>query len=218
MSIGATARRLLGPAFPVVGAAYRRVFVDIRKVAGCIPSMPDDALLLDIGVGDGAILNPILDLQPTLRVIGIDLAPDIGLWVHPEHRSRVELHPSTTVRDYIAAGGESPHAVLLSDVFHHVPSAERPALVRDIRDLFENRSPVIIVKDIIPHGLRSRLAFWADRNISGDHLVEAAGPVEVSALLRSTIPGLRVESSRLAEKDYPNYCIVYRGMAALQHG
>ena len=200
MSIGSVARRALGPAFPIAGAAYRRVFVDVKKVAGCVPTLPEGSLLLDIGGGDGAILNPLLDLQPTLRVTAVDIAPVIGQWVRPDLRDRVELRPATSVRDYIDGGGEAPAAVFLSDVFHHVPPPNRAELARDIMDVFRDRPPVVIVKDIVPTGARSRLAFWADRNISGDRAVTPISPGQLTTLLQSVAPNLGVQSTALLRK------------------
>jgi 2-polyprenyl-3-methyl-5-hydroxy-6-metoxy-1,4-benzoquinol methylase len=194
--------------FPVAGAVYRRVFVDIRKVAASVPVMPQGALVLDVGGGDGAILNPLLDLQPSLRVIAVDIAPEIGQFIRPDLRDRVDLQPATSVRDYIDAGGEAPSAVLISDVFHHVPPPQRNQLVTDLFDVFGDRPPCIVVKDIVPQGARSWLAFWADRNISGDRQVSAISPAELVSLFASVRTDVRVESRALVAFDYPNYCLV----------
>ena len=210
MSVGRMARRSLGPLFPVAGAAYRRLFVDVKKVAAHVPELGPDALLLDVGGGDGAILNPLLDRQPSLRVVAVDIAADIGQSIRPDLRPRVQLRPSTSVRQYIEDGGDAPTAVFLSDVFHHVPPDARPELIVDVLDVFRDRPAVVIVKDIVPQGARSALAFWADRNISGDRAVKAIGPAELSSLIREARPGLSVESTGLLGEDYPNYLLVFR--------
>ena len=73
--------------------------------------------------------------------------------------------------------------VLLSDVFHHVPIEHREQLVRDVLESFRGKPPILVVKDIVPAGLRSWLAFWADRNISGDRGVSAISPAELNTLV-----------------------------------
>jgi hypothetical protein len=202
-------RVALGPLFPLAGNVYRRVFMDIHAVARCVPRLPNDALLLDVGGGDGAILNPLLDLQPTLRVTAIDIAPEIGQLVRPDLRSRVTLHPGTSVREYIDMGGQAPDALFISDVFHHVAPEMRTELIRDLLDVFAGKPPVIVVKDVAPQGVRSRLGFWADRNISGDRELQPVSPGDVAGLLKAVDPDLQVSSTPLISVDFPNFCLVF---------
>lgn len=210
MSIGAMVRRVAGPAFPLLGGAYRRVFVDINKVAAAFPELRQDACLLDVGGGDGAILNHLLDRQPTLRVVAVDLAEGIGSMIRPDLVGRVELHPGTPVALVAQATPGRFDAAFMSDVLHHVPPPERESLLADVVAAFGDLPVVLVVKEIIPQGFRSRLAFWADRNISGDRGVRAIGPVELVDLVRSVLPDARVEQTGLADVDYPNYCLVFR--------
>lgn len=212
MTIGTAARRALGPLFPVAGRAYRRVFVDVRKVAAAVPALPHGAVLLDVGGGDGEILNHLLDRQPGLRVVAVDLAADIGQALRPDIRGRVDLRPATSVRDYLDAGGEPADAVLMSDVFHHVPSVGRSQLVRDVLAAFRGNPPLLIVKDIVPAGMRSGLAFWSDRNISGDKGVEAISPAALTDLICAVRPDLVVTPTGLIDVDAPNYCLVFRSL------
>lgn len=209
VSVGERVRSILGPAFPVAGNAYRRVFVDVRKVAAAIPDLGQDAVLLDVGGGDGAILNPLLDRQPTVNVVAVDLAPSIGSMVRPDLLDRVDLHPGTSVLE-LGTGSERPYtAAFLSDVLHHVPPTEREQLLRDVLAVLEGDSRMLIVKDIIPQGARSALAFWADRNISGDRGVQAISPAELVDLVRVVWPEAHVARTALADVDFPNYCLVF---------
>ena len=202
-------RAILGPAFPAAGNAYRRVFVDVRKVAAAIPDLGQDAVLLDVGGGDGAILNPLLDRQPTLRVVAVDLAENIGSMVRPDLLGRVDMHPGTPVRELAKVTGRTYAAAFLSDVLHHVPPAEREQLLRDVLGALGGGSRTLIVKDIIPQGARSALAFWADRNISGDRGVQAISPTELVDLVRVVWPDAQVTRTPLADVDFPNYCLVF---------
>lgn len=213
MSAGTLARSALGPLFPLVGSAYRRAFVDIGKVAQVVPRLPDGALLLEVGAGDGAVLDRILARQPALRAVALDLAPDICGWVQPERLSRVTVRSATSVREY-AAQGESPDAVLLADVFHHVPPPERAQLVREVLAVFGDKPPLVVVKDVDLGGLRSRAAFWADRYISGDRGVVPMPPGPLTEMMLAADPGLQVETTTLYDVDRPNYCLIFRGAAS----
>lgn len=201
---------MLGPVFPIAGNAYRRVFVDVRKVAAVIPDLGQDAVLLDVGGGDGAILNPLLDRQPTLRVVAVDLAPEIGTMLRPDLAGRVELHPGVSVAELHARQPATYAAALLSDVLHHVPPTDRVGLLADVLTALGDRPRTLIVKDLVPQGARSALAFWADRNISGDRGVQAIGPAECVDLVRSVWPQAQVTATSLDDVDHPNYCLVFR--------
>lgn len=213
MPVGATARRVLGPAFPAIGAAYRRVFVDVRKVAAAIPNLGPEAILLDVGGGDGAILNHLLDIQPALRVVAVDLAGDIGQMIRADLADRVELRPQTSVADWVAEDHPAVTAAFLSDVLHHVPRDQHEGLVADIVAAFRGRPVTLIIKDIIPAGTRSKAAFLADWYISGDRAARPISPVELVDLVGRVLPGATVEVTGLSRVDYPNYCLVFRGTA-----
>jgi hypothetical protein len=208
MSAGTAARRLLGPLFPVAGAVYRRVFENIDKVASAVPSLPHGSLLLDVGGGDGALLNPLLRLQPTLRATLVDIAPIVGGFLRADVRGRVELRPGTSVRDYIDSGGEAPAAVLMADVFHHLAPSIRLDVIRDVCDVFGENPLLVIVKDVQPTGLRARTAFWADRYVSGDRGVTPIELAEVVDLFRSIRPDIVASPTTLLAHDHPNYCVV----------
>lgn len=210
MSVGLVARRVLGPAFPLAGAVYRRTFVDVRKVASSLPIFPAGSTLLDVGIGDGSIANPLLDLQPDMRVIGVDLAPDIGSYLRHDIRARVELHPATSVAELVAAQPMEISAAFMADVIHHVPPAARADLLRDVLSAFGDRPRTLIIKELVPQGVRSWVAFWADRNISRDPCVVPIAPAELVTLVRSVWPTAKVETTGLQEVDYPNYCLVFR--------
>ena len=53
------------------------------------------------------------------------------------------------------------------------------------------------------------MAFWADRNISGDRGVQAIAPAECVDLVRSVWPDAQVATTALADRDFPNYCLVF---------
>jgi O-methyltransferase domain len=209
MHIGGVTRRILGPAFPIAGNAYRAIFVDVRAVARAIPELPQGGLLLDVGGGDGEILNHLLDLQPTIRVVAVDLASDIGGGLRPDLQSRIDLRPATSVSQYVEAG-QPADMVLLSDVLHHVPDEQREELIRDVLRSFGKNPPLIIVKDIVPEGFRSWLSFWSDRYISGDSGANPISPVTLVNLIQKVRPNLEVHSTNLLDVDFPNYCLVFR--------
>lgn len=200
MPPGQIARRVLGPVFPVFGEAYRRAFVDIDKVADWMAArLPRDARILDVGGGDGFVMNAVLARRDDVRVTMTDLAPKIGGVIAPAHRPRVELRPSTSVEAVEGAFD----VLTLSDVVHHVPVASRPAFFAALSaTALRTGCEAVLIKDIQPRGLRARLAELGDHYITGDRQVRQLPPEAI------VLPGF--ELAELAMPDFPNYCVAFK--------
>jgi SAM-dependent methyltransferase len=200
MAPGQIARRILGPVFPAVGSAYRRIFVNMNLVADWIGAELGDARrVLDIGGGDGIVASMLIDRIPDLSVTISDLSPSVGSFIAERNRARVVCLPAT---DHTAVQGRFD-ALTLSDVIHHVPVAARRLFLDDVvRTARRVGATSIIVKDIEPVGFRARLAVWTDHHITGDQDVEPAplGAVEFQ--------GFRRVSASLV--DPPNYCAHFK--------
>jgi len=210
MSLGSTARSLLGKRwFPVVGGWYRSVFVDLERVVECLPEVGPEARVLDIGGGDGQMINILLERRPGLRITMLDMSSSVGSFLKPELRERVQLLPSTSLRDYAAVVHDVPDLVIVGDVIHHVPAERRPEFFADLRTVLRGQPTTLFIKDLEPGHFRSLLSLWADWYVSGDRAVTLASRETVTALVREAFPGARVRSTRLFELDAPNYALVF---------
>jgi cyclopropane fatty-acyl-phospholipid synthase-like methyltransferase len=209
MTPGQLARKLLGPLFPIVGRRYRSFGVDLQKVSECLPWLPESAHLLDIGGGDGDLLNFILERNPTARVTMIDIASGIGAWVKPELKERVTILDATSIRDYARMGQPTPTAVLLSDVVHHVPERDRDAFFNDLATLLGSQQSDLIIKEVTPGSFRARVLYWMDRYISGDKNVEFLTPYELEQLVRRNLQVQDVHKTTLLDDNPPNYALVF---------
>jgi hypothetical protein len=209
VSLGALARKLLGHYFPLVGRMYRRFFVDLEKVAMALPDLSEANYLLDIGSGDGEVMNHVLRRQPGLRAVMIDIVPHVGDWLTPELRSRVEIFADHSVQDFTQRALQSPDAILLSDVMHHVPLLARAELLADIRTLLAGRAATIVIKDIEPGSARAKLAYLADIYITGDKAVCQVSRAEMRSLVQGVFPEMTCYETDLYQRDGPNYCLVF---------
>lgn len=212
MSLGSALRRVLGGRLSHwVGHYYRAAFVDLAKVAKAqSAAIPANSNVLDIGGGDGEPLNYLLALRSDLRVTTIDLAPVVGQWVDAMHADRVERIPATSIAQYLALGRSPPDVLLLSDVMHHIPVAERRAFFASIVELL-GYSPYlkIIVKDVEPGFARARLGYWADKYITGDKAVSPIGRAELTSLVQYCLGPMRCDETCLFADDRPNYALVF---------
>ncbi len=199
MTPGQAARRLLGSRFQVFGEAYRRIFVDMEKVADFMAGrIPAGAHVLDVGGGDGLAVNMLLARRPDIRVTMTDIAPQIGGFISQANQSRVTLAPCTPASAVTGAFD----VMTLTDVVHHVPVGQRTAFCSTLaQTAARTRCRSILIKDIQPGSWRARLALWADHFITGDRQVVlvAADHLELPGFTRG----------ETAMPDFPNYCVVF---------
>lgn len=200
---GKIARRLLGRHFEAVGNVYRRLFVDLEKIVAFLDrELPHGARLLDIGGGDGAVIERLLNRRPDLVVTMCDLAPEIGAFLSERNRARVTMLPATDFSD--VAGPFD--CVTIADVVHHVPVDQRQSFFAALADSCGRWGcRRIILKDIEPGSLRAGLSLLADRHVTGDKHVVLFARRDFASLAQRYFPAARRQS---AVPDAPNYCEV----------
>lgn len=212
MAIGAAIRRVLGAHLArQVGRWYRAIFVDLAKEAAALATViPRNAHLLDIGGGDGEPLNHLLALRPDLRITTLDPGPNVGQWIDERFKARVTRLARTSLEEYLARGRPDPDAVLIADVLHHIPKANRARFLSTLRVLLERVPQIrIIVKDVEPGFWRARLGYWSDRYITRDLGVTPISREHLTRLFEEAFGPLRRENTNLFEADRPNYAIAF---------
>lgn len=212
MALGPTIRRLLGPRLSRLAArGYRAIFVDLDKVADALAAViPRDSHLLDVGGGDGEVLNHLLTRRPDLRVTTLDTAATVGGWLLSRFEGQVLRLPQTNLAEYLGSGRPDPQVVLLADVMHHIPPAARAGVLGSLGALLDRVAGLrIIVKDLEPGSWRARLGYWSDRYITGDRNVRFISRNDLVRLFDEEIGPLRHEETGLFEQDSPNYALVF---------
>lgn len=200
LPIGQIARRLLGRHFEPFGNVYRRIFVDLARIADFLDGeLPRGATVLDIGGGDGALVDRLLNKRADLNVSMCDVAPSIGSFLSDANRSRVQLFPETPFTDL-----PGPYDIVtICDVMHHVPVADREEFFSSLADRCRAwGSRKIVFKDVEPGAFRATLSLLADRYITGDKHVMLFSRSDFGGMARRHFPKA---TRRSALPDWPNY-------------
>lgn len=197
---------------------YRIVFVDLEKVAARLSDViPASAQVLDIGGGDGELLNCLLARRPDLHVTMVDIAASVGRFLEPKYRDRVQLCPNTPIETHLDDAARRYDAAIVSDVMHHIPAQLRSAFLGDIHRALKPQAPMFI-KDIEPGHPVATLSLYADKYISGDRGVSLVSMEQMKALVASSLPPHSVAELGLLESNRPNYILQFSFQAPMgQH-
>ena len=214
VTIGSFARVLLGKSFPAVGRFYRSLFVDLSKLVAALPVIPPRARILDVGGGDGEVVNELLARYPEAQVTMLDVSRAVGGALRPEFRDRVRVLPGMSLRAYAERNPEPPDLVVITDVIHHIAPSERNGFFADLRALVGASAVTIFIKDVEPGYLRAWLSYLSDRFITGDRNVSLVSQTELRRLVLDVFPDYEVEETPLMQTDRPNYALVFRPAAS----
>ena len=192
---------------------YRGFFVDLAQLVDALPLESPTARLLNIGTGDGVLVSLIARHHPLLRVTSTDITEKQGWLIDDDLRDRIRLQVHTPAEINAAGFGETFDVVLISDVVHHVPLADRPQLMTRA---WQATAPggTLLVKDIEDRGLRARLSLWSDRYLTGDRHTVLIGADAMEQLMRQSDPAAQVTRTGLIHQDFPNYLIVGRKVSS----
>jgi ubiquinone/menaquinone biosynthesis C-methylase UbiE len=169
-----------------VADAYRDAFVDLDDLARTIGSLGRFDTAIEVGCGEGALATR-LTRTTDATILGIDIAPNPGRGY--EGATGRASFRQQRVEDLVAEGATAD-LVVLSDVIHHVPPADRPAFLRSCVALVA-RGGLLAVKEWERRSNAFHaLAYGSDRYVSGDRGVSFLSRDELVALLGATAPAL----------------------------
>ncbi len=208
MKIGPAFRRLLPARLERKAAGlYRSIFVDLRCVARLLaPQFPHGAKILDVGGGDGELLNHLFRGRPDLHVTMVDVSATVGKFVEPQYRTQIRLLPRTFIEDHLIEAAGQYDAAVISDVLHHIPLTLRPEFLANVRKALRPHGRLLI-KDIEPGHFISHLSLFSDKNISGDKGVILIARSELASLARRTLPAHTFSETCLLSENRPNYLV-----------
>jgi 2-polyprenyl-3-methyl-5-hydroxy-6-metoxy-1,4-benzoquinol methylase len=171
MTIGSSVRRMLGPRLERAAAdRYRRMFVDLDALAATIAGLGPFASVIEVGCGEGALMSRLMDaLDPDATAVGIDIAPNPGHG-YSGRNSNVVFRQAAVAE--MVAEGRHFDLVVVSDVLHHIPPADRIAFLESCRDLLAPHGTIVVKEWVRRRNVAHLAAYTSDRYISGDKGVQ----------------------------------------------
>lgn len=167
--IGRLVRRLAGPLEPRLADAYRAVFFDVDGFARRIASLGEPGLVVEIGCGEGALVDALARVLPRTRFVGVDVSPQVGrLFRGDVSRVRFACADATAVAHEYAGRAD---LVLVCDVMHHAPPVAQHALWDAAARLVRPSAGRLILKEWVKNGTPVHHLGWvSDRFITGDRV------------------------------------------------
>ena len=189
MTPGALVRRLLPDRLErAVADAYRDSFVDLDDLARTIGSLGRFESAIEVGCGEGALASRLVGTTGA-TYLGIDIASSPGRgYDGPPDRATFRQQRA----EDLAATGAQADLVVLSDVVHHVPTAERHEFIATCHRLVGAGGLLAVKEWERRRNPAHALAYGSDRYVSGDRGVSFVDRDELLALLTSAAPGMAV--------------------------
>ncbi|MGK2911966.1 MAG: class I SAM-dependent methyltransferase [Sphingobium sp.] len=146
------------------------MFVDVAHWTGVVAGWcPKPRRILEVGCGEGYSTARLVEAFPGIPLNAIDIAANIGrLYDGPVGAATFRI---AYVEEIAAESPATYDLVVLSDVLHHVPSAQRESLLRAIHAVLEPGG-MLAIKDW--HRAAAKPIHWAvygsDRYLTGDRV------------------------------------------------
>ena len=186
--------------------AYRSWYVDLDSLGAAIATRAPMTSVIEVGCGEGALANR---LAPTASesFLGIDITQGVG-------RNFTGNPARCTFRTCevaaLVAEGASAETVVVSDVIHHVPVAERVDFIAGVGRLRRSGGTLVVKEWERLGNLAHQFASFSDKYLTGDRHVQFLRRDELEALVGTACPGLSVvDEVRIAPRRN-NLLMIFR--------
>jgi trans-aconitate methyltransferase len=183
---------------------YRSFFVDLdAEVALLHAWAPHARNILEIGCGEGAVVEKLAALYPEAAITGIDISPKAGR-LFKNHPERVRFN-CMTVAEMAKAEPSAFDLVLTCDVLHHVPWDQHTALLADARTLLQPGGTFVLKEWELIDNIAHKFCEFSDRVLTGDDV--RFGPKRYFNDLLETSFGAGSVRSSATIRPWPNNII-----------
>lgn len=166
MAIGPIIRQMFGPLEKPISNLYRNIFIDLTALAKQIQEWAPASTILELGCGEGALIERLAKRFPKANITGIDITPRVGRLFSGD-LDRVTFRQQT-IKDFANENLASIDLLVICDVMHHVPWKFHMDILMDAGKSLR-RGGYLILKDWERNAsLIHFLCHFSDRYITGD--------------------------------------------------
>lgn len=183
MPIGPLFRRMLGPLERPVSELYRSIFVDITAFVGQIQQWVSPFNILELGCGEGAVIERLAKTFPKANLTGIDISPKVGRMFQGDS-SRV-IFKQQNIKNFASENLASFDFLVISDVMHHIPWEHHKEILMDARKALKPGGYLVLKDWERNTTVIHLLCYLSERYITGDH-VRYKTADELRALIEET--------------------------------
>lgn len=168
MAIGPFIRQLFGPFERSVSDFYRSIFVDLRVLSQKIKDNVPAENILEIGCGEGALIENLSKVYSQACLTGIDITPRVGRMFRGD-LNRI-IFKQQPVKYFVDQNKSCFDLVVISDVLHHVPWEMHQDFLADSAKALKYGG-CLVIKDWESRSTPIHLlCYLADRYITGDRV------------------------------------------------
>lgn len=166
--IGRLVRRSLGRLEKPIARLYRNFFFRCDAFASMVRRECSPSSILEIGCGEGLLIESLAAEFPGVSIIGIDIDSQVGRLFQGDRRQVVFIHK--TIEEYVAEHTTTCDLAVICDVMHHIPWEKHRGFLAAARGTIRTGG-VLIVKDWERTCGPVHLLGWiSDRIISGQRV------------------------------------------------
>ncbi len=169
MRLGPAVRQRLGRFEEPAAEAYRRPFINLDDLGDSLGRIPGVDTILEVGAGEGAVASRLTRVFPTATYLGIDIIDNPGrLFRGDQDRAEfasTEVHRLDADRLF--------DLVVLVDVLHHVPLAERHQVLADAHAHVKPGGHLVVKEWERSRSAGQAAWYVVDRLVGGDPNVRA---------------------------------------------
>ena len=168
MAIGPAIRRMFGPLERPVSEMYRSIFVDLTAFVDQIQQWAPASNILELGCGEGAVMERLVKAFPKASITGIDITPRIGRLFRGDS-ARVTFKRQT-IQDFAPENLASFDMLVVADIMHHIPWEYHKEVLLAAATVLRPGGYFILKDWERRANLAHTLCYFSDRYITGDHI------------------------------------------------
>lgn len=207
MAIGPIIRQMFGPYEKPVSEAYRSIFVNLDSFVTQIQKWAAASRILELGCGEGAVIERLVKAYPGADITGIDVSPRVGRLFQGDN-SRVTFKQDT-IKDFSSRNPASFDLLVICDILHHIPWELHEEILIDARKALKPGSHLVIKDWERNYSPIHFLCHFSDRFITADR-VRYKSADELRVLIKQVFGADAIQAEARIRPRFNNIAFLVR--------